>query len=96
MEPKTTPPQGRAKRPERASARPTDRPHVSTRPRYSVIVHGDVVDLVDSEEQPDIKTAPGERRKMIVGAFADKDKATKSFERYKARARGIVGRGEPR
>jgi hypothetical protein len=85
------------KRPERptpAAREAAAKPQLSTRPEFWLVLQGDVVDLIESKTQPDLTTKKGERRKMIVGAFADRDRAMTSLERIRKRARGIVGKGD--
>jgi hypothetical protein len=61
---------------------------------YYIILQGDVLEMEAFMDFPNLEVLPGERRKQVVYASADKVAAEAKMQEMAPRARGVVGKGE--
>lgn len=61
--------------------------------RWWLLLQGDLVELLESYEAPDITVQPGERHKLILGVYDNNNDAQQGLSEWSKRARGIVGKG---
>jgi hypothetical protein len=59
-----------------------------------MILHGDVIDEVESENVPNLEVKPGERRKRVLGSAVNQEGLDRLRQTWQPRARGVTGRGE--
>lgn len=62
--------------------------------RTWLILHGDVIDEIESETVPNMEVKPGERRKRVLGSATTKEGLDRLRQTWQPRARGVTGRGE--
>lgn len=79
--------------PMEASGKPDKAPGKSTIARTWLVVQGDTISEVVSDDAPDVKVQPGERRKRILGSATTAEKLAKLKSRWMPLARGVLAQG---